>query len=206
MLQSYPSSFIGQQQHLQGPESLQYSQMTGTFAGPPAYGNFSNPYTAMPLLSNISSGELKKQQVLSGYEIPVNSAKPLNKPANLHAKQPMTPQEKIVKLRRRQQMRAMLAIQKQQQQFSQQVACTNHSATDKHFQESDIQQIDGTNAELEDISTLPLLDPNSPVEQDDSNTNSVAVDYSAEDTILYRLQDIISKVYLTLLDNIFVME
>ncbi|KAJ6907074.1 protein LNK2-like isoform X2 [Populus alba x Populus x berolinensis] len=48
--------------------------------------------------------------------------------------------------------------------------------------------------EVEDLSTLASFDPNSPIEQDDSNTFSLAVnDYSMEDTVLCRLQDIISK-------------
>jgi hypothetical protein len=100
----------------------------------------------------------------------------------------MTPQEKIEKLRRRQQIQAMLAIQKQQQQLVHQ----------KCSQENQIQHVEGADLEVEDLSTLASFDPNSPIEQDDSNTVSLAVnDYSMEDTVLYRLQDIISKVCFT---------
>jgi hypothetical protein len=100
----------------------------------------------------------------------------------------MTPQEKIEKLRRRQQIQAMLVIQKQQQQLVHQ----------KCSQENQIQHVEGADLEVEDLSTLASFDPNSPIEQDDSNTVSLAVnDYSMEDTVLYRLQDIISKVCFT---------
>ncbi|KAJ6414442.1 hypothetical protein OIU84_003440 [Salix udensis] len=61
-------------------------------------------------------------------------------------------------------------------------------------QENQIQHVEGADLEVEDLSTLASFDPNSPIEQDDSNTISLAVnDYSMEDTVLYRLQDIISK-------------
>ena len=95
-------------------------------------------------------------------------------------------------------MQAMLAIQKQQQQFNHQVPSANHSITQKCTQESQTLHFEGADLEVEDISSFPTLDTNSHLEQDDSNTVSLAVDYSAEDAILYRLQDIISKVSLTL--------
>jgi hypothetical protein len=95
----------------------------------------------------------------------------------------MTPQEKIEKLRRRQQMQAMLAIQKQQQQLVHQ----------KCSQENQIQHVEGAGPEVEDLSTLASFDPNSPIEQDDSNTVSLAVnDYSMEDTVLYMLQELVT--------------
>lgn len=81
-------------------------------------------------------------------------------------------------------MRAMLAIQRQQQQFGNQVLSTDHSMTE------------AGNAEVEEnLCTIPALDPNSPLEQNDSNTVGIAVeDRSMEESVLYRLQDIISKV------------
>ncbi|MCD7462339.1 hypothetical protein HAX54_048297 [Datura stramonium] len=101
----------------------------------------------------------------------------------------MTPQEKIEKLRRRQQLRAMLAIQKQQQQFSYQPAK------------------EGASVE-ENLSCIPSLDPSSPLEQGDSTTVYLAVENSsAEDTALYLLQDVISrldlKIRLCIRDSLF---
>ncbi|XP_023879320.1 protein LNK2 isoform X1 [Quercus suber] len=195
MLQSPPSSMLSHQRQLPGPESLQYQHMTNLFVAPSAYGNLTNPYPAMPVLSHVQSAERKHQPLLPGYEGSAGEANPISNSENAHVKPLiMTPQEKIEKLRRRQQMRAMLAIQKQQQQFNHQVPSVNHSFTQKSTQESQTLPFEGADLEVEDISNFPALDPNSPLEQDDSNTVSVAVDdYSAEETVLFRLQDVISK-------------
>lgn len=199
MLLSPPSSMLSQQRQLSGTESLQYKHVANPFLAASAYGNLTNPYPAMPVLAHIQSAERKHQPMLSDYEGSPGGENPASKSVSTTVKPlTMTPQEKIEKLRRRQQMQAMLAIQKQQQQLSHQVPSANQSITQKCPQESQTQHFEEANLELEDISTLPSMDPNSPIEQDDSNTVSVAVDdYSLEDTILYRLQDIISKVCLT---------
>lgn len=191
---------LSHQRQLPGPESLQYQHMTNLFVAPSAYGNLTNPYPAMPMLSHVQSAERTHQPLLPGYEGSPGGANPISKSVNAHVKPLiMTPQEKIEKLRRRQQMQAMLAIQKQQQQFNHQVPSVNHSITQKSTQESQTLPFEGADLEVEDISNFPALDPNSPLEQDDSNTVSVAVDdYSAEETVLFRLQDVISKVCLTL--------
>ncbi|KAI5596102.1 hypothetical protein BDE02_03G184800 [Populus trichocarpa] len=187
IMQSSPPSILSQQKQLQGSEQLQYQQISNPFVAPSAYGSITIPYS-MPVLSHIQSGDFKHQPLASGYEVSSVSsgnANPINKLADCPVKpQRMTPQEKIEKLRRRQQIQAMLAIQKQQQQLVHQ----------KCSQENQIQHVEGADLEVEDLSTLASFDPNSPIEQDDSNTISLAVnDYSMEDTVLYRLQDIISK-------------
>ncbi|KAF9686396.1 hypothetical protein SADUNF_Sadunf03G0154200 [Salix dunnii] len=184
IMQSSPSSILIQQKQLQGSEQLQYQQTPNPFVAPSAYGSITNPYS-MPVLSHIQSGDFKHQPSASGYEVSSGNANAVNKLAVCPVKpQRMTPQEKIEKLRRRQQIQAMLAIQKQQQQLVQQ----------KCSQENQIQHVEGADLEVEDLSTLASFEPNSPIGQDDSNTISLAVnDYSMEDTVLYRLQDIISK-------------
>uniref|UniRef100_A0A2N9FEZ4 Protein LNK2 n=1 Tax=Fagus sylvatica TaxID=28930 RepID=A0A2N9FEZ4_FAGSY len=195
MLQFPPSSMLAQQRQLSGPESVQYQHVTNLFVTPSAYRNLTNPYPAMPVLSHVQSAEHKHRPLLPGYEGSPGGANPIRKSVNTPVKPlTMTPQEKIEKLRRRQQMQAMLAIQKQQQQFNHQVPSANHSITQKCTQESQTLHFEGADLEVEDISSFPTLDTNSHLEQDDSNTVSLAVDdYSAEDAILYRLQDIISK-------------
>ncbi|KAJ6713280.1 PROTEIN LNK2 [Salix purpurea] len=173
-----------QQKQLQGPEQLQHPQLSNPFVFPSAYRNMKNPYS-MTVLSHIQSGEFKHQPLASGYEVSSGNANPINNLADCPVKpQRMTPQEKIEKLRRRQQIQAMLAIQEQQQQLVHQ----------KCSQENQIQHVEGADLEVEDLSTLASFDPNSPIEQDDSNTISLAVnDGPMEDTILYRLQEMISK-------------
>ncbi|XP_022742067.1 protein LNK2 isoform X2 [Durio zibethinus] len=193
MVKSSPSSVVSQQRELQGSDSLQYQHISNIYVTPSSYGNFANQYPAMPVLSNIESGEFNQQPLLSCYDISPCKANPVSRFVEASAKPlSMTPQEKIEKLRRRQQMQALLAIQKQQQQFTHQVPCTNHSVIQKSTQENQFQHVE--EADVEDLSTLASFDPNSPLEQDDSNTISVAVDnHSVEDTVLCQLQDIIAK-------------
>lgn len=196
MLQSSPSSELTQKRQLQGPESFPYQHISNQYVAQSMYGNLTNPNHATYVPSHIQPGELKHQHCFSSYEVSPGSAKAINKSADTSVKPlTMTPQEKIEKLRRRQQLQAMLAIQKQQQQFSHQICSTNHSTTQKCPRENKIQHFEKADLEVEGFSTLPSLDRNSSAEQDDSSMVSAAIDdHSTEDTILYRLQDIISKV------------
>ncbi|KAL9414366.1 hypothetical protein AB3S75_042772 [Citrus x aurantiifolia] len=207
VVQSSPSSVHSQQRQLPKSETLQYQQISYSFVTPSAYGNLTNPYPAMPVLSHMQSGEFKHQSFSSCYNVSPGKAKHVNKSAAAPAKSlTMTPQEKIEKLRRRQQMQAMLAIQKQQQQFSHQ-GSKDHS-NPQNFQENKIQLVDGADLEVGDLSALPSFDPNSPVEQDDSNTSCLAVDNNpVADTILYRLQVVIAqldlRIRLCIRDSLF---
>lgn len=160
------------------------------------YGNLANTYPAIPMLSQAQSGDLRHQPILSGYEVSSGIVNPVQKSGDSVKPPTMTPQEKIEKLRRRQQMQAMLAIQKQQQQLENQVPCTSKSITRKCLLEMQNRPCDGADPEVEDLSTFPALDLS--IEHDDSNTISAAInDCFVEETILYRLQDIISKVWLS---------
>ncbi|PON98818.1 agglutinin-like protein [Trema orientale] len=204
-----PSPSTVQQMQLQCPEIFQYQHMSNQFVAHPVYGNLTNPFPAMPVLSHIQPGKFKHRPLLYSYDVSPAKSNLVNKSAEAHVKPTtMTPQEKIEKLRRRQQLQAMLAIQKQQQQLSQQVSSTNNSTTQTCPQQTKIQQCGGTDIGTEDLSTFPSLERNSPIEEDDSNTTSAAVDdYSVEETILHRLQDIITKldmkVRLCIRDSLF---
>ncbi|XP_061352881.1 protein LNK2-like isoform X2 [Gastrolobium bilobum] len=191
VIQSSPSSILGQPKQLHGPETL-YQNIINPYMASSVYGNLTNTYPPMPIISQTLLGDLRRQPVLSGYEVSPSIVNPVKKPMDSFKRQTMTPQEKIEKLRRRQQMQALLAIQKQQQQLDHQVPSSSKSITQKCPPEIQSHRSDGTAPEIEDLRALPALDP--AAEQDDSNTISVAVDNDfAEDTILYRLQDIISK-------------
>lgn len=187
---------VPQMQLQQCPEIFQYHHISNQFVPHPVYGNLTNPFPAMPVLSHIQPAKFKHQPLLSSYEVSPANSNPVNKSAEAPVKRTtMTPQEKIEKLRRRQQLQAMLAIQKQQQQLSQQISSTNLSTTQTCPQQTTIQQFGGTDLGVEDLSGFPSLEPNSPKEEDDSNTISAVMDdYSVEETILHRLQDIITKV------------
>lgn len=194
VMQSSPASILGQQNQLQGPETI-YLDITNTYISPPAYGSLTNTYSSISVQPPAQSGVLMQQPALSGYEASLGVMNPLNKSVGLVKPLTMTPQEKIEKLRRRQQMQAMLAIQKQQKEFGHQVLNTNKSINKRCAVEMHNQHCDGTDPEIEDLRTLPTLDL--PTEQDDSSTISSAIDdHFVEDTILYMLQDVISKVKL----------
>ncbi|KAK4414535.1 hypothetical protein Salat_2866500 [Sesamum alatum] len=81
-------------------------------------------------------------------------------------------------------MRAILAIQKQQLKI-----LVSGNSFRKHS------SMEGGKTEVdESFSSFPSLEPNSPIEQDDSNTISMAFDnYSVEESVLCRLQDTIAK-------------
>ncbi|RXH93893.1 hypothetical protein DVH24_015960 [Malus domestica] len=193
MVESSPSTAPKQKRLLQGPEPSPYQHIPNQCAAQSMYGNLTNPSTHVS--SHIQPGKFKHQNLFSGCEVSSGNANAINKSVDTSAKPlTMSPQEKIEKLRRRQQLQAMLAIQKQQQQFSHQISSTHQSSTQKGPQENQIQYFERADLEVEGLSTLPSLDPNSTVEQDDSSIVSAAIDdHSAEDTILYRLQYIISK-------------
>ncbi|XP_008446936.2 protein LNK2 isoform X2 [Cucumis melo] len=187
-------SVMTKHRQLQGLEPLQYQRSSNPSMHQSFYPIAANAYPAVPLLSQIQPVDLQHQPLL-GQDISPGGTNRVDKPADGFVKSlTMTPQEKIEKLRRRQQMQAMLAIQKQQQQFNNQVSTSSQSISPKCPQEIQSQHIEKNDLDSEEIYTLPALDPKSPLEQDDSNTVSSTVDRSSmEDTILCRLQEIISK-------------
>ncbi|XP_055817984.1 protein LNK2 isoform X3 [Solanum dulcamara] len=176
MNQPCPASELSQQNQLQGPECLQHKHFPGSLFASSIYGDTGYYCSPMSTWSQFHSGQASHQHVLSNCKASPGNSNHFNKSQDASSKSlMMTPQEKIEKLRRRQQLRAMLAIQKQQQQFSYQPAKEGGSVE-------------------ENLSCIPSLDPSSPLEQVDSNTVCLAVEnYSAEDKALYLLQDVISK-------------
>nr|XP_017229331.1 PREDICTED: protein LNK2 isoform X2 [Daucus carota subsp. sativus] len=131
-------------------------------------------------------------QFHSSSKVPSGRSKTLNKfPASSANPLTMTPEEKIKKLRRRQQLRAMLAIQKQQKQFGHDTSESQQSIYQKYTIPDQL-QLAGGNLEV-DVSTLNM---NSPAEQDYSGTMSLASDDCCpESAILYRLQNIVAKTF-----------
>ncbi|KAJ8900298.1 hypothetical protein K2173_024938 [Erythroxylum novogranatense] len=194
ILRSSSSTVPSQQKQLQGADSLQYHQICNSFFASSAYGQVASPCTAMPLMSHIQSREFKPQPLLSGYETSSSKTNPVSEIAHSSGRHTMTPQEKIEKLRRRQQMQAHLAIQKQQLKFVHQVNCCGQPVPRKCSQENEMSNAEGAclaNIEFDELSSLSAFDDSSPIEQDESSTISL-VD-SAEDTVLFQLEEIIAK-------------
>lgn len=139
-------------------------------------------------------GDENRQLMSSSYEV-LPSSSTLKNSDDATAKPPaMTPREKIEKLRRRQQMRALLAIQKQQLQFGNQASVSENSGM----------EFEGGMFEVnESLGAFSSLEPNSPAEQYDSNTINMTLDScSVEESVLYQLQDTIAKVGVVLALNI----
>ncbi|CAN1316379.1 Protein LNK2, partial [Linum perenne] len=178
--QSSSSSILRQQRQPAGSESVRYRQVNSPFAASFGHANvnFTNHCSSMPVLAHVQSPEFKHQ---SSHDALLGNQSSVNKLTSTVVKgKNMTPQEKIEKLKRRQQMRAILAIQKQKQQ----------SINKRGWEETQVQHSDG----VEDPSTLLDFELGSPLEQDDSNTMSLPVkEYGMEESVLFQLQDIIAK-------------
>ncbi|KAG2257993.1 hypothetical protein Bca52824_077287 [Brassica carinata] len=85
-------------------------------------------------------------------------------------------------------MQAMLAVQRQQQQFRHQVPLADQYITLNCCQDNPLQLVDKAN--LQGLTAMPSFDPSSSLEPGDS----AAVDNSSEFSVLYRLQDVVAKV------------
>ncbi|KAI4382959.1 hypothetical protein MLD38_008847 [Melastoma candidum] len=187
------SSSLSQLNPIEGPETFHSYQLIPSYMNPSAFVNYPNPIAAMGLSPRYPPSELKIQTVFPGYEVTSVNADVAGKQLDSPGKAPlMTPREKIKKLRRRQQMQAMLAIQNQLQQFGDPVS--RNSIVPMNSLESPNQLKPGPTYEIDNLSALPSLDMASSIEQDESSTLSVADDgYSIEEAVLRRLQDVISK-------------
>lgn len=196
MINPGPPLMLTQQRPLQRPETFQQKHFSCAPSGSPLYGNMVNHYPATSVLPQFHSGDENHELVSSSYEVPPARSNSLKNSGDAEVKPPtMTPKEKIEKLRRRQQIRAILAIQKQQLQFGNQVSVSEHSGSE------------GGKIEVnESLGSFPSIEPNSPIEQNDSNTISMTFDNcSVEESVLYRLQDTIAKVSPRFWLNIFVI-
>ncbi|XP_042006917.1 protein LNK2-like isoform X1 [Salvia splendens] len=178
-----PPLVLTQQSSLPRPELFQQNYFPRAPLGTPLYGSM-NHHPMTSILPQFHPGDENHDLMSSSYEVPPSSSNSVKNSDDAAVKPPaMTPREKIEKLRRRQQMRAILAIQKQQLQFGNQVSV------------SEISGMEGGEVEVnESLGSFPSLEPSSPGEQYDSNTISPTFDdFSVEESVLYQLQDIIAK-------------
>lgn len=190
--QNHPDIVPVQQQLSQEFKRMAQQHYSTPYGSPYAYGNFASQY---PVMRTLKPREDGNHSILSNSEASPGDVISLNKPFEANTKPTkMTPQEKIEKLRRRQQMRAMLAIQRQKQRLGHQASSGDHSLSRRSCQEATVRHIEKTDLDTDEIlSTLPCYDPGSPNKGEDSSTISNVNDYSVEDTVLYQLQDIMSR-------------
>ncbi|KAH9299586.1 hypothetical protein KI387_031268, partial [Taxus chinensis] len=200
-LQIFPSPVHDSQKHFVDTGSLRqvYPQFPYIHAG---YGYPWHHVPTMPYLSNLRPQTDQAQQLFVGYQLPAdvsNQSQHPRKPAEIPVRSPsMTPQEKIEKLRWRQQMQARLAVEHQQQQFGSQNASIDHSFVHKQPKNIQCQQ-----AEVIPKEGLSKLLQSSSAESDPltPQENSSAVsgltysedDGSLEANVLHQLQNVITK-------------
>uniref|UniRef100_A0A0D3DT13 Protein LNK2 n=1 Tax=Brassica oleracea var. oleracea TaxID=109376 RepID=A0A0D3DT13_BRAOL len=156
-------------------DKMKFLKMSGT-------GTFHDLYGRRTLYRN-SPGKFVNQLAPSGSSlIAIN----LQNASARHSI--MTPQEKLEKLRGRQQMQAMLAIQRQ---FCHQVPLADQYITQNCCQDNPLQLVDTAN--LQGLTAMPSFDPSSSLEPGDSGNFADGVDSSSEFSVLYRLQDVVAK-------------
>ncbi|KAG2325007.1 hypothetical protein Bca52824_007735 [Brassica carinata] len=181
---------VNLQSESQGSGTSHYPHMPNQHMATSGFGNHINPYSSVPVVSAFQRPDVKNQLMHPSYNpataISVNMVTDVSSRPST-----MTPQEKLEKLRRRQQMQAMLAIQRQQQQFRHQAPGADQSIAQNCCQENPLQLVDKTN--LQGLSAVPSFDPISSLELDDSGNFAAAADNPSEFSVLYRLQDVVSK-------------
>ncbi|CAL9147521.1 unnamed protein product [Musa hybrid cultivar] len=138
------------------------------------------------------------------------SSNALDSPSDMASRQPkMTPQEKIEKLRRRQQIQAMLAIQQQQQQFAHPntaidslvpQVCSSRKQTQESMTTSSA--VDGSANKLTSPEQNILFD-----QEESWRVSTINEDHSLEEMIYYQLQDALGqldiRIRLCIRDSLF---
>lgn len=187
----FPSS-INQLSGIRGPEPTHFQQISDPYAQSSAFRNYAESFPAILSPTSFQSREVKCPVVFPGYKASSTYVDSTGKRLDSPGKPPtMTPQEKIEKLRRRQQMQAMLAIKKQLQQFVDEICPSDAQGLTLEISN---QHSKGAHLEVDDLSSLPSIDISSSIEQDGSTSVSAAVDGSSiEDVVLNQLQDVIAK-------------
>lgn len=157
----------------------------------------------MPSLPNLRPQSDQSQSLFIGYQLPAdvsNQPQHINKPFEIPSRpSSMTPQEKIEKLRWRQQMQAIHAIEHQQQQFGGQNDSMDHSLVNKQPQKNQSQHAivspkEGASKILQSLS----VESDSLTPRENSTAASVVTyvdddDGSLEAAVLHQLQSVIAE-------------
>ncbi|ONK78417.1 uncharacterized protein A4U43_C02F18550 [Asparagus officinalis] len=161
------------------------------------YGYPAYPFPGIPVMQHVQADNYGGTDVpIGNYPDPLNYSNSSNMVPEMQAKAlAMTPQEKIEKLRRRQQAQAMLAIQQQQQQFGHQIMGAEDTVSQENFQRNKGQGVVKSDSSMEENENkLPPLGLNILHEHDSSQRiNALTDDNSSEKTIYYQLQDSLRK-------------
>lgn len=157
-------------------------------------------YPGIQLPPHLQTARIQKKPVLSSYRAVSDNTKSLRTPNGLPDAKAgvMTPQEKVEKLRRLQQMQAQVAIKQQHQQYSHQSAGVN--ITQSFSQNNQTLDAMTSTVTTDDAHKVSPSEQKMAVEQDESKrTSSLTYGPPVEETTYYQLQDVIGKVSLSCL-------
>lgn len=164
------------------------------------YGYPACPFPGIPVLQHVQADSHTKHDVpIGSYPDHLKYTNNSNMVPEIQSKPlVMTPQEKIEKLRRRQQERAMLAIQKQQQQFGHPMTSSEDMVCQENYQTKNGQDAVKSDIGVEENekneNKLPASDVNLLLLQDSSQRISTLNDDDSSEKTIYRLQDALRKV------------
>ncbi|XP_020405828.1 protein LNK2 isoform X2 [Zea mays] len=164
----------------------------------PEYGYPAYPFPTIPLVSNIQADGYQTKSAGTSCRTSEDSPK---QSSSIEMSQDipsrplsMTPQEKIEKLRRRQQMQALIAIQRQQQQFGQQGSGSDPMVSQAYSLRN--KNLDSLGSSIViDENTNEIFSPemiptyHGPVHK----SSAISDDPFIEEKIYYQLQDALDK-------------
>ncbi|CAL4963495.1 unnamed protein product [Urochloa decumbens] len=164
----------------------------------PGYGYPTYPFPTIPLVSNIQAGDHQTKLAATSYQTSADSPKhssSIEKSQDIPSRSlRMTPQEKIEKLRRRQQMQALIAIQQQQQQFDQEGSGSDTIVPQAYSARNKNPDSLG-NSIVMDENTNKVFSPEMiPTSHDEVHRSStISDDPFIEEKIYYQFQDALGK-------------
>jgi hypothetical protein len=164
----------------------------------PDYGYPSYQFPGIPLMSNVQAESHQTKPATTNYRTSIDSPKQSSsaeKSQDIPSRPlMMTPQEKIEKLRRRQQMQALIAIQQQQQQFGQDGSGSDTMVPQAYSPKSKNPDSLGSSVVIDDnankVFSLELIPTG---HEEIQKSSGIPDDPFIEEKIYYQLQDALAK-------------
>ncbi|CAO2200534.1 unnamed protein product [Urochloa humidicola] len=164
----------------------------------PGYGYPAYPFPTIPLVSNIQAEDHQTKPAATSYQTSADSPKhssSIEKSQDIPSRPlRMTPQEKIEKLRRRQQMQALIAIQQQQQQFGQEGSGSETIIPQAYSPRNKNPDSLGSSIVIDENTDKVFSPAMIPTSHDEVHRSSaISDDPFIEEKIYYQLQDALGK-------------
>ncbi|KAG2588971.1 protein LNK2-like isoform X4 [Panicum virgatum] len=164
----------------------------------PGYGYSAYPFPTIPLVSNVQVEEHQIKSPATSYQTSADSPKHASSKEKCQdiPSRPlrMTPQEKIEKLRRRQQMQALIAIQQQQQQFGHEGSGSDTIVPQAYSTRNKNPDSLGSSIVIDENTNKVFSPEMMPTRYDEVHKSSaISDDPYIEEKIYYQLQDALGK-------------